>query len=552
MPIIRATLIFFFLASSLALLGGLPAQEPPKDAQAAVREIESLLAESSRVPPRPPGTSPGPPSDRLKVVSRIEKIVDHIESQPLPQDQTGWEVLIKLHEYKVRALQLQNKISDARIGIDRLYPKLEACPNLVGEPLAMLQSRLLLMRQDLSFADKDWNDLEQTLRKLERCNEILGATPEGVGQLSNIAIQSIRYLAFAKRPAESDAIAKRALSRIQKSKSISDRERLVMQGRLIDQVLDFAPQDANLPGLDDWLIQANDIWLLLRDEADSDSRFVAMELIAHRANLVTEAREQQTCWQVCQEWLRRDSFSALLDRRLGQSYIEANVRYLNRIDAAQFPSHLLSVHLFLDELQATPDRAQATPTGMVASHSDLAQRMREQLRQGIMTRLTAMKRPAENQLAPNFAFRRIDSGQKGAIADFQGKVLVLEFWHPSCGACLAGFEWMSDYYRSHRNEDLIVLGCTDNYLEEREVDQHGNADETPQGIEWFRAFLAKRQVSYPMVLADDASMLEAYGVTAMPTFVVIDRQGKVVSYVEGMDGFRGEACQSAIKRALER
>nr|MCU0714223.1 hypothetical protein [Pirellula sp.] len=275
MPIIRATLIFFFLASSLALLGGLPAQEPPKDAQAAVREIESLLAESSRVPPRPPGTSPGPPSDRLKVVSRIEKIVDHIESQPLPQDQTGWEVLIKLHEYKVRALQLQNKISDARIGIDRLYPKLEACPNLVGEPLAMLQSRLLLMRQDLSFADKDWNDLEQTLRKLERCNEILGATPEGVGQLSNIAIQSIRYLAFAKRPAESDAIAKRALSRIQKSKSISDRERLVMQGRLIDQVLDFAPQDANLPGLDDWLIQANDIWLLLRDEADSDSRFVA-------------------------------------------------------------------------------------------------------------------------------------------------------------------------------------------------------------------------------------------------------------------------------------
>ena len=47
-------------------------------------------------------------------------------------------------------------------------------------------------------------------------------------------------------------------------------------------------------------------------------------------------------------------------------------------------------------------------------------------------------------------------------------------------------------------------------------------------------------------------MLEANGVTAMPIFVVIDRQGKVVSYVEGVDGFRGEACQSAIKKALER
>lgn len=47
-------------------------------------------------------------------------------------------------------------------------------------------------------------------------------------------------------------------------------------------------------------------------------------------------------------------------------------------------------------------------------------------------------------------------------------------------------------------------------------------------------------------------MLEANGVTAMPIFLVIDRQGKVVSYVEGVDGFRWEACQSAIKKALER
>ncbi len=328
MPIVRATLIFFLFAGSLPQPGGSAAQEPPRDAQAAVREIESMLAESTRVPPGPPGPQgpPGPPSDRLKVLSRIEKIVDHIESQPLPQDQAGWEVRIKLYEYKVRALQLQNKISDARTGIDRLYPKLEACPNLVGEPLAMLQSRLLLMRQDLSFADKDWSDLEQTLRKFERCNEVLGATPEGAGQLSNIAIQSIRYLAFAKRPAESEAIAKRAMARIQKVKSISDRERQVMQGRLIDQVFDFAPQDAKLPGLADWLKQANDIWLLLRDEADSNSRFVAMELIAHQANLVTDAREQRACWRVCQEWLGRDSFVALQDLRLGQSYIEANVR----------------------------------------------------------------------------------------------------------------------------------------------------------------------------------------------------------------------------------
>lgn len=554
MPIVRAALIFFLLATSLPLSGCVPAQEPPQDAQAALREIESMLAESARVPPGSPGPprSPGPPSDRLKVISRIEKIVDHIEAKPLPQDQAGWEVRIKLHEYKVRALQLQNKISDARTRIDQLYPNLEACPNLVGEPLAMLQSRLLLMRQDLSFADKDWNDLEQTLQKLERCSEVLGATPEGAGQLSNIAIQSIRYLAFAKRPAESEAIAKRALERIQKSNPISDRERQLMRGRLIDQVFDFAPLDTKLPGLDDWLKQANDVWLRLRDEADSNSRFVALELIAHRANLVNDIREQRACWQVCQEWLGRDSFVALQDLRLGQSYIEANVRYLNRIDAAQFPSHLLSVQLFLDELQATPDRAQASPTGMVASHSDLAQLMREQLRQGIMTRLAAMKRPAEKQIAPNFAYRQIDSGQKGAIADFQGKVLVLEFWHPSCGACLAGFEWMSDYHRSHRNEDLIVLGCTYTYLEEGEVDQHGNADEAPQSMEWFRTFLSKRQVSYPMVLADDASVLEAYGVTAMPTFVVIDRQGKVVSYVEGMEGFRGEACQSAIKKALER
>ena len=83
---------------------------------------------------------------------------------------------------------------------------------------------------------------------------------------------------------------------------------------------------------DPWLSLADQAWKGLRDEKESPTRLLAGQLIAHRASLVANGSESQSCWREYEDWLRRDSFASARDPYVGREYIEANIRYLNRIE----------------------------------------------------------------------------------------------------------------------------------------------------------------------------------------------------------------------------
>lgn len=70
-----------------------------------------------------------------------------------------------------------------------------------------------------------------------------------------------------------------------------------------------------------------------------------------------------------------------------------------------------------------------------------------------------------------------------------------------------------------KNSDLVILGV--NTGEDREVVEE---------------FLKKTPLQYPAVLSGESGILESYGVTAYPTFILIGRDGKIIANEVGFGG----------------
>ncbi len=113
--------------------------------------------------------------------------------------------------------------------------------------------------------------------------------------------------------------------------------------------------------------------------------------------------------------------------------------------------------------------------------------------------------------------RRLDfsltdlAGTKQQAVDWDGKVLVLNFWAPWCEPCRDEIPMLNRLQRDLAPRGLQVLGFT--------VDEPTAA----------RHFAAQVEFAYPVLLGlEQILQLQArYGETRLPFTVVIDRQGKV-------------------------
>ena len=100
-------------------------------------------------------------------------------------------------------------------------------------------------------------------------------------------------------------------------------------------------------------------------------------------------------------------------------------------------------------------------------------------------------------------------GDSVDLSETTGKVVVLDFWATWCGPCVAAIPKNIELVKEHP-DDLVFVGL----------------HSATSGWDKAAGMVSAKQINYPVAL-DTGDTAKAYGITAFPTYIVIDRQGVV-------------------------
>jgi len=117
-----------------------------------------------------------------------------------------------------------------------------------------------------------------------------------------------------------------------------------------------------------------------------------------------------------------------------------------------------------------------------------------------------------------------------SLEAFRGKVVVLDFWAPWCEPCRKSFPFLDGLQKKHAAQGLQVVGVT---LE---------AD-----VEAIGEFLDAFPVGFVVARDPSEKAGDAYDIVAMPTTILLDREGGVAARFEG----GGEAVHRKLEVAVE-
>lgn len=112
--------------------------------------------------------------------------------------------------------------------------------------------------------------------------------------------------------------------------------------------------------------------------------------------------------------------------------------------------------------------------------------------------------------APDLALKDPD-GTQHAIADYRGKVLLVNLWATWCPPCKAEMPTLKSFYEKHADQGFIVVA----------LDQGDGADDV-------KAFATSYELSFPVLLDPNFEAESAFRTMGyLPSSYVIDRDGTV-------------------------
>ncbi|GFE59436.1 TlpA disulfide reductase family protein [Geobacter sp. AOG2] len=139
--------------------------------------------------------------------------------------------------------------------------------------------------------------------------------------------------------------------------------------------------------------------------------------------------------------------------------------------------------------------------------------------------------PRKGQPAP--AFKVVTtSGQAVSLSNYQGYVLVVDFFATWCEPCRMSIPHLVKMNQKYGKQGLQILGLS--------------ADE--DGPLVVKSFAAEHHMNYPVALAGDTT--EDFGVRSVPVMIVIDKKGKVSEVFRGFSDEIADSMESLIKKLL--
>lgn len=126
--------------------------------------------------------------------------------------------------------------------------------------------------------------------------------------------------------------------------------------------------------------------------------------------------------------------------------------------------------------------------------------------------------------APDFTLPSEGGGRSGEnikLSELKGQVVLVNFWASWCGPCRKEMPLLEELYVKYKDLGVVFLGINVESESEKAL-----------------KFLQTTPVSFPILMDKANSVTELYEVDAMPTTVIIDRDGQIRTHHRGYrDGY---------------
>jgi cytochrome c biogenesis protein CcmG/thiol:disulfide interchange protein DsbE len=113
--------------------------------------------------------------------------------------------------------------------------------------------------------------------------------------------------------------------------------------------------------------------------------------------------------------------------------------------------------------------------------------------------------------------------------------VVLDFWATWCRPCLEELPELETLHRKYRERGLTVVGIS---------------LDGPRNFAKVRPFASKLGLTFPIAVDEDGRIQHLYQVRALPTTVLIDTSGNVVSVREGYRPGETRALEAEIAKLV--
>lgn len=128
-----------------------------------------------------------------------------------------------------------------------------------------------------------------------------------------------------------------------------------------------------------------------------------------------------------------------------------------------------------------------------------------------------LKPLADRKAAPKFELKDAN-GAKVTLADYKGKVVLLNFWATWCVPCKAEIPWFQEFDKNFKDKGFAVLGVS--------MDEEGwNA---------VKPYVEERKIAYRMVIGSEEVSTLYGGIDSLPTTFMIDKDGKIAAIHTGL------------------
>lgn len=118
-------------------------------------------------------------------------------------------------------------------------------------------------------------------------------------------------------------------------------------------------------------------------------------------------------------------------------------------------------------------------------------------------------------------------------ADYEGKVIYLDFWASWCVPCRQSFPWMNEMRAKYSEQGLHVIAVS-----------------LDQDTDLARSFAEEFAAEFTIGFDTDGSLADQFGVRGLPSSVIINREGRLVESHTGFNPKQAVEFEESLVKVL--